>query len=195
MGGLSTLDVGFCPLVPVRAIREGEYCKTAKGRSDATELDSESEREALTDPSRGASRRWPRPELRPSAHPQLSAPEQDRRRGQSVPGRLSPERLTSANRLICLAACAGPQGSCDVAPCAAASAGCSARWSGSPTTTPRAIYARVGVDGLNRLAHRAGMLHFTANTVWGGCQVTARDQARSSSASGGCCRSSTAATR
>ena len=41
-----------------------------------------------------------------------------------------------------------------------------------------AIYARVGVDGLNRLAHRAGMRHFTANPVWGGCQVTARDQAR-----------------
>ena len=41
-----------------------------------------------------------------------------------------------------------------------------------------AIYARVGVDGLNRLAHRGGMRHFTANPVWGGCQVTARDQAR-----------------
>jgi hypothetical protein len=98
--------VGFCPLVHVRAIREGEYCETPKGRSDATELDSESEREALTDPSRGAPRRWFRSELRPSAHPQLGAPEQDRRGGQPVPGRLPPERLTSVNRLICLAACA-----------------------------------------------------------------------------------------
>jgi hypothetical protein len=41
-----------------------------------------------------------------------------------------------------------------------------------------AIYERVGVDGLNRLAHRAGMRRFAANPVWGGCQVTARDQAR-----------------
>jgi hypothetical protein len=41
-----------------------------------------------------------------------------------------------------------------------------------------AIYQRVGVDGLLRLAHRAGMRQFAANPVWGGCQVTARDQAR-----------------
>jgi Beta-lactamase enzyme family len=41
-----------------------------------------------------------------------------------------------------------------------------------------AIYERVGVDGLNRLAHRARMRRFAANPVWGGCQVTARDQAR-----------------
>jgi beta-lactamase class A len=41
-----------------------------------------------------------------------------------------------------------------------------------------AVYARVGPDGLTRLAHRAGMRRFAANPVWGGCQVTARDQAR-----------------
>jgi hypothetical protein len=41
-----------------------------------------------------------------------------------------------------------------------------------------AIYDRVGVDGLNRLARRVGMRSFAANPVWGGCQVTARDQAR-----------------
>ena len=41
-----------------------------------------------------------------------------------------------------------------------------------------AIYERVGVDGLNRLAHRAGMRQFAAHPIWGGCQVTARDQAR-----------------
>ena len=41
-----------------------------------------------------------------------------------------------------------------------------------------AIYARVGEGGLNRLAHRARMRRFVANPVWGGCQVTARDQAR-----------------
>jgi beta-lactamase family protein len=40
------------------------------------------------------------------------------------------------------------------------------------------IYARVGPGGLNRLAHRSGMRGFAANPVWGGCQVTARDQAR-----------------
>jgi hypothetical protein len=41
-----------------------------------------------------------------------------------------------------------------------------------------AIYERVGVDGLNRLARRVGMRSFVADPVWGGCQVTARDQAR-----------------
>jgi hypothetical protein len=40
-----------------------------------------------------------------------------------------------------------------------------------------AVYERVGVDGLTRLARRAGMRRFVANPVWGGCQVTARDQA------------------
>lgn len=41
-----------------------------------------------------------------------------------------------------------------------------------------AVYDRVGPDGLTRLAARAGMRRFVANPVWGGCQVTARDQAR-----------------
>jgi hypothetical protein len=41
-----------------------------------------------------------------------------------------------------------------------------------------AIYQRVGIEGLNRLGRRAGMRQFAANPVWGGCQVTARDQAR-----------------
>jgi Beta-lactamase enzyme family len=41
-----------------------------------------------------------------------------------------------------------------------------------------AVYDRVGAGGLNRLAHRAGMRRFASNPVWGGCQVTARDQAR-----------------
>jgi hypothetical protein len=41
-----------------------------------------------------------------------------------------------------------------------------------------AIYSRVGPAGLVRLAHRAGMRRFVANPAWGGCQVTARDQAR-----------------
>jgi beta-lactamase class A len=41
-----------------------------------------------------------------------------------------------------------------------------------------AVYDRVGPGGLTRLAHRAGMRRFAANPVWGGCQVTARDQAR-----------------
>jgi Beta-lactamase enzyme family len=41
-----------------------------------------------------------------------------------------------------------------------------------------AVYERVGPDGLVRLARRAGMRGFVPNPVWGGCQVTARDQAR-----------------
>jgi hypothetical protein len=41
-----------------------------------------------------------------------------------------------------------------------------------------AVYDQVGPTGLTRLAHRAGMRRFAANPVWGGCQVTARDQAR-----------------
>jgi hypothetical protein len=41
-----------------------------------------------------------------------------------------------------------------------------------------AIFDRVGEGGLSRLAHRAGMRRFIPYPVWGGCQVTARDQAR-----------------
>jgi beta-lactamase class A len=41
-----------------------------------------------------------------------------------------------------------------------------------------AIYEHVGMGGLNRLARRARMRNFVAYPVWGGCQVTARDQAR-----------------
>jgi hypothetical protein len=40
------------------------------------------------------------------------------------------------------------------------------------------VYERIGPGALARLAGRAGMTHFDANPVWGGCQVTARDQAR-----------------
>jgi hypothetical protein len=41
-----------------------------------------------------------------------------------------------------------------------------------------AVYERVGEGGLLRVARRAGMRRFVPNPVWGGCQVTARDQAR-----------------
>jgi len=41
-----------------------------------------------------------------------------------------------------------------------------------------AVYAQVGPGGLRRLARRAHMRRFVANPVWGGCQLTARDQAR-----------------
>jgi Beta-lactamase enzyme family len=41
-----------------------------------------------------------------------------------------------------------------------------------------AVYRRVGPGGLVRVARRAGMRRFVPNPVWGGCQVTARDQAR-----------------
>ena len=41
-----------------------------------------------------------------------------------------------------------------------------------------AVYDRVGPAGLQRVARRAGMRRFLPNPVPGGCQVTARDQAR-----------------
>jgi hypothetical protein len=41
-----------------------------------------------------------------------------------------------------------------------------------------AVYDRLGPDALTRLARRAGMRGFVSNPVWGGCQVTAADQAR-----------------
>jgi hypothetical protein len=41
-----------------------------------------------------------------------------------------------------------------------------------------AVYERIGSGSLARLAGRAGMTHFETNPVWGGCRVTARDQAR-----------------
>jgi beta-lactamase class A len=41
-----------------------------------------------------------------------------------------------------------------------------------------AIFERVGEGGLRRVARRSGMRSFISNPVWGGCQVTARDQAR-----------------
>jgi hypothetical protein len=41
-----------------------------------------------------------------------------------------------------------------------------------------AVYERVGSGGLVGVARRAGMRRFVPYPVWGGCQVTARDQAR-----------------
>jgi Beta-lactamase enzyme family len=41
-----------------------------------------------------------------------------------------------------------------------------------------AVYERVGPNGLVGLARRAGMRGFVPYPVWGGCQLTARDQAR-----------------
>lgn len=41
-----------------------------------------------------------------------------------------------------------------------------------------AVYSQVGPGGLRRLARRAHMRRFIPNPVWGGCQLTARDQAR-----------------
>jgi hypothetical protein len=41
-----------------------------------------------------------------------------------------------------------------------------------------AVYDRVGSSALIRVARRAHMRRFVPNPVWGGCQVTARDQAR-----------------
>jgi hypothetical protein len=41
-----------------------------------------------------------------------------------------------------------------------------------------AVYSRVGPGGLERLARAARMRRFEADQVWGGCQITARDQAK-----------------
>ena len=42
-----------------------------------------------------------------------------------------------------------------------------------------AIFVRVGVGGLQRLARRAGMHRFkAASPIWGNSQITARDQTR-----------------
>ena len=41
-----------------------------------------------------------------------------------------------------------------------------------------AVYERVGAGGLVRVARKTGMRNFAPNPVWGGCQVTARDQSR-----------------
>jgi hypothetical protein len=41
-----------------------------------------------------------------------------------------------------------------------------------------AIHGNVGNRGLRRLARRAGMKRFIPSPVWGGSQITARDQAR-----------------
>jgi beta-lactamase family protein len=41
-----------------------------------------------------------------------------------------------------------------------------------------AVYAQVGPAGLRKVARRSGMRRFAPNPVWGGCQVTALDQAR-----------------
>lgn len=41
-----------------------------------------------------------------------------------------------------------------------------------------AVQSRVGLGAMRRLARRAGMRRFGPNPVWGGSEVTARDQAR-----------------
>jgi hypothetical protein len=41
-----------------------------------------------------------------------------------------------------------------------------------------AMYSRVGPGGLEHLARAARMRRFEASSVWGGCQITARDQAK-----------------
>lgn len=41
-----------------------------------------------------------------------------------------------------------------------------------------AVSSRVGLGAMRRLARRAGMSRFRPNPVWGGSEITARDQAR-----------------
>jgi beta-lactamase class A len=40
------------------------------------------------------------------------------------------------------------------------------------------VQSRVGLGAMRRLARRAGMRRFSPNPVWGGSEITARDQAR-----------------
>jgi hypothetical protein len=47
----------------------------------------------------------------------------------------------------------------------------------SDNEAANSIMARVGTGGLARLARRAGMNRFIPDEVWGGSQITARDQA------------------
>jgi Beta-lactamase enzyme family len=48
----------------------------------------------------------------------------------------------------------------------------------SDNAAATAIHNNVGNRGLRRLARRAGMRRFIPSSVWGGSQITARDQAR-----------------
>ena len=49
----------------------------------------------------------------------------------------------------------------------------------SDNTAASEIFRRVGVSGLARLAHVAGLSHFkAASPIWGNSQITARDQTR-----------------
>jgi len=48
----------------------------------------------------------------------------------------------------------------------------------SDNAAATAIHNEVGARGLRRLARRAGMKRFIPNPVWGGSQITARDQSR-----------------
>ena len=48
----------------------------------------------------------------------------------------------------------------------------------SDNTAATRTHNNVGNRGLRRLARRAGMKRFIPNSVWGGSQITARDQAR-----------------
>jgi Beta-lactamase enzyme family len=213
---------------------------------DATELDSESEREAVAHAGGTAAPRRPRSPLRSAPQRRLGVADEDRRWPEPIPRWLSPERL---KRLACLVACglvALPAGTAiaakhgfpwhervrDATRFLAGRTGnvsfavvdgrgrvhgyrASVQYSSaslvkamllvaylnrrdvrrrhlhagerhllgpmvrvSDNGAATAVYGRVGTAGLNRLAHRAGMRRFVPNPVWGGCQVTARDQAR-----------------
>lgn len=213
---------------------------------DATELDSEPEREALPHAGGTPAPRRSRSRLRPSSQPRLGVADEDRRGPEPLSRRLPPERL---KRLACLVACgvvALPAGTAtaakhgfpwhervrDATRFLAGRTGtgsfavtdergrvhgyrASVQYSSaslvkamimvaylrrrdvrrrglhpgerhllgpmvrvSDNDAATAVYERVGTHGLNRLAHRAGMRRFVAYRVWGGCQVTARDQAR-----------------
>src|SRR4029077_7065617 len=105
---------GFALWQRSRASEKVSSERQRRGRPDATKLNSESEREALPQRRGPAADGWPPPELRPPAHSELRAPEQDRQRAEPVPRRLLPEHLSSSGarmrpmrlRLPSLAVCA-----------------------------------------------------------------------------------------
>src|SRR5919108_5763087 len=85
-------NAGFARWYPARErTKVMNATRRRMGKGNATELDSEPEREALTQQHRAA--KGSRHQLPPAPHPEHSARRQGLQRPAPVPRRLSPERL------------------------------------------------------------------------------------------------------